>query len=888
MATGTNKPTNALAGLTTNGGQIQVATTQTNPSTLGNITVSQNVSTTPFSTNGNKSGGEIDFRTAPGDQFTLNNSAAINSSVAPGDPTATPGNIVVLADLMSLGAAVNPGTISTGSTTKGAVVLGPTTLNRGITLGATAAGQLNLAQGDLGAVMNAALLQIGYRTASGTQFDGNITIGDTAGNKTITIDGTKVPTVELVTGTQSGTGGTIIEPTTTDGIVASSLGLLAGGDISLRDATKTDHLAGYSDGGNFTFFGAPLTAPASPGRPTVTVDTLLPTTQQVQLNTPVTALVQSQDLDPTATNNVMPDHFLDPKLSGVVVPETKNIILGVVLGGLASGDLVLNAPVNAYGDQAANPVGSGSPVLGTAGTTAQIGLAAGGGKITQTSTGLIYGAALEVLAGGSVNLTQPNRIGQTDAGGGSPPNPPASAAGLVAARAFIPGGSVAIRDDNASLQVDSLQVSTADAKGGVTLVPLAGVMTANGNIILETTTAGGLIFNQPVNAGSGSIALGSAATITQSATGTIITTATGAGAGLEIVAKDQVSLGAFGAANASNQIAQLAGLIMPPVSPGVNESFVVASNNQSMTVVGPLDIVDVFSNHVLVPVGVSKGTPQIAITGVTTNNANVGLRVTGTGDLTLASDVNVNAVGSSAAVGLETNNGSVIETTGRVIAPNLLVIGGGPVNMLISGGNNVTTLAAEVTAANASFAFAAASGLKVGQLGNNSFFETSAYVSPPPASGHTNDNILKFGTLAGVVTNGGNILLTTANGGDLELDQPVNANNFLGGLLPTTVLQGSPGAIGLYSAGNIVQLTTGATGGAPNNGLIYGSQLLAMATDTVSLGAANRLGKNDVGGVAQVAGVLAGHVTTQGNNFAFADDEASLTVGSVTVSATGF
>jgi filamentous hemagglutinin family protein len=61
--------------------------------------------------------------------------------------------------------------------------------------------------------------------------------------------------------------------------------------------------------------------------------------------------------------------------------------------------------------------------------------------------------------------------------------------------------------------------------GGPATNPLAGVTTAGGNILLETTTSGNLALSQPVNAGSGVVTLNSAGTITEPAGG-LITAAT--------------------------------------------------------------------------------------------------------------------------------------------------------------------------------------------------------------------------------------------------------------------------------------------------------------------------------------------------------------------------
>jgi hypothetical protein len=133
----------------------------------------------------------------------------------------------------------------------------------------------------------------------------------------------------------------------------------------------------------------------------------------------------------------------------------------------------------------------------------------------------------------------------------------------------------------------------------------------------------------------------------------------------------------------------------------------------------------------------------------------------------------------------------------------------------------------------------------------------------------------------GVVTDDANIILATTNSkslnlsgteGTLSLTQQVNANN------GTTVLGAMPGEIGLSSVGTVSQ---------SGSGLIIGATLDVLAADTVSLGLANRLGENDqpanASGVAQTSGIVTGDVTTTGQGFAFTDDRASLTVGTVSL-----
>ena len=214
---------NGLRGITTNDGQIALATTVS-----GGITANQQISSI---------GGEIDIAVAPGSGFTNNT-----------DSTATPataissgnGNVVILADSMTFAAnsTINAGT--------GTVVLGPATTGDNIVLGAPgSAGTLGLQTADL-ATITAGMLEVGYRTqAAGPSFTGGTSIGGAAG---ITLNPTDIPTLLLVTG---GAGGTITqtEPITFSA-AGGSLGVITGGTATLNGANTAGTFAGYADNGS--------------------------------------------------------------------------------------------------------------------------------------------------------------------------------------------------------------------------------------------------------------------------------------------------------------------------------------------------------------------------------------------------------------------------------------------------------------------------------------------------------------------------------------------------------------------------------------------------------------------------------------------------------------
>jgi len=145
----------------------------------------------------------------------------------------------------------------------------------------------------------------------------------------------------------------------------------------------------------------------------------------------------------------------------------------------------------------------------TAGTT--VGLASAG---TVTQTPPIIASSLAILSADSVSL------------GGD-----LNWVGTLAAKVMKSGASFVFRDDGTNLTIGTV--------GSESTGTLLGVITNGGNIILETTTSGNLVLNQPVNANGGSLGLASAGTITQSMTGVIVASE------VEILSKERVSLGAF-------------------------------------------------------------------------------------------------------------------------------------------------------------------------------------------------------------------------------------------------------------------------------------------------------------------------------------------------------
>ena len=423
-------------GITTNAGSIGLATTGS-----GAIAISSPVSS---------GGAEIDIAAAPGSGVT--NTAAISSGG---------GNIVILGDTMSLsGGTLNAGTIGT-------VVLGPATTTDAIALGAASGpGVLGLVQADLSSV-TAEMLQIGYRNEDATaSLDGNVNL-----STALTLSTSNIQALALVTGGALGTvtqtaGATLTFP-------GGTLGVIAGGDVSLALTNSVGIVAALTDGGagSFAFInGAALSVGALP--------------------------VQQLGVAVSSTTGLASS-------AGFAVPvNTAGALAGItVVGGATTGSIVLET--TGAGDLTLNqPVNANNGLTTLLTSPGQVGLQAFG-NIIQASGGAITGAGLEALAGGSVTLdVTANQIGNS--GGATTP-------GLLAGSAAT--GSFALSDAKA-LQVDSFAVSA----GATTLATTTGVTTTNSDIDLQSA---GLILNQPLAAGAGVVRLVESGAVSQVAAGAI-------------------------------------------------------------------------------------------------------------------------------------------------------------------------------------------------------------------------------------------------------------------------------------------------------------------------------------------------------------------------------
>jgi hypothetical protein len=221
---------------------------------------------------------------------------------------------------------------------------------------------------------------------------------------------------------------------------------------------------------------------------------------------------------------------------------------------------------------------------------------------------------------------------------------------------------------------------------------------------------------------------------------------------------------------------------------------------------------------------------------VTTNNANIGLRVTTLGDLVLMANVDA----GTADVGLE-SAGAISQTAGTVTAAALEISAVGPVSL--PDANAVSVLATQVTGAGNSFLFRDDGlSLTVGTVAG--LLESGTGI---PAG----DRMLSVGNLSGVTTAGGNIEIGTTTSGDLTVAQNIDANG---------------GSAALVSAGNAVEA----------GGNVTASNLILDAVGNVFFGITETGGTVTLG-VPNDVGTLAG---SAGGIFGFLNGPA-LTIGTV-------
>jgi filamentous hemagglutinin family protein len=871
---------NSFAGVTTNGGALEVVTTATATAHANFSIVAGTSGNGPIRTTVSSGGGAITLM-AGGRGATFSNGGTINSTAA-GSAAPPPfdraGNIVILADAMAL----SSGTISArlGGTTA-SVVLGPVTPTNPTTLGTPApVGSLNLLQADLDTI-SAGMLQVGYRNSNGTpSLTGNISVVSP-----IRISTSQIPSLLLVTGgsvnQSSGAMITALTPSSPPSIPILSLGAVAGGTVSLGNANRVDTLAGLVDGAGNSFLyrndslpllvgrmlhstigvdfdatGVPSAAPITSGPlaspiagvttagGALTVTTSGTTGVNLEIDNTISShggsitlmaggiggafsnfatAIDSTSASAFAAGNIVILGDAISLTSGEGTPtinagRSGTVVLGpvtaarpIALGTGSSGTLSLFQidldTVTAgmlqigYRNENGTPfvtgnINIGTPITVNSDQVPSLLLVTGGGvsqaagaTITKlTSTSPPSSLSLGVIAGGPVALNEANHVD--------------TVAGFV----DVGTNSFLFRNDSTALTIGSVAGSTLgvafDATSGIPSAavmtgsatnPLSGVTTANGNILLETTASGSLALTEPVIAGTGSVGLASAGTLTQDPAPIVA-------ASLAISSAERVSLGAFGGTSDLNQVRTLAAQVR-----NAGESFVFRNDAANLTI-GTVDVTDSSGVHLRALPG--------PLSGVMTNNANIALRVTSSGDLQLTRNV----IAGTAGVGLE-SAGAILQTGGAVTGSTLEVSAVGSVSLPRS--NAVSVLAGQVTDLPMPNSFVYRNDGRSLTVGTVPTLLESGAETPP------NNQMLSVAGLSGVTTVNGAITLQTTTSGNLVLNQSVNAGT---------------GLVTLTSVGTITEPAGGLIAAATLTGSSVGGATLNQTNLVTNLGAFTNTG----------------------------------------------
>ncbi len=535
-------PNSTIRGITTNDGRIAVATT-----TSGGVTANQQIAST---------GGEVDIAVAPGSTFTNNtdNTAGPATAISSGN-----GNVVVLADSMTFAAN---STINAGS---GTVVLGPATTGDSIVLGApSSAGTLGLQTSEL-ATITAGMIEVGYRTEAATaSFTGGISVGGAG----ITLNPLDAPVLVLVTG---GAGGTVTqtEPITFSA-AGGTLGIIAGGNVTLNGANAVSTFAGFADNASTISFtnNGPLTVGAAPAEKLgVAVDpatglassapmssgTGLPSNPlagvtaigggNVTVATSTGNLTLGSDVTATGQTVTLASAGTIDQTGGVITAGTQT---GSSVGGasLTLGNLV--GLFGSFTDTGAGSTGIAFTDAQTLGTTGTVSSASGPITLTTKGTGsnLTLGGAV-TASGNTVTLDSAGTIGQT----GGVITAATLTGNSVGGASLIQGNLVTSLGAFTDTGADSTGIAFTDAEAFGTT---GTVSSASGPVTLTTTGAGSnLTLGSDVTANGQTVTLTSAGTIDQTDGAISASTLTGSSAGGTTLTDPNVigTLGPFTAAS---------------------------------------------------------------------------------------------------------------------------------------------------------------------------------------------------------------------------------------------------------------------------------------------------------------------------------------------------
>jgi hypothetical protein len=459
-----------VAGVTTNGGVITVSTV------AGNLTVNNAVAAGAAAVN----------LTAGGTSNTLDNNTAVtgNAATLRGDRI----------DLIG-------GTVNTGT---GRVILRSDASSRAIDLGSTTdtAAALELSDAELDTITTTGVLQIGESTA------GAISI-------TAAINALNVSTISLITGgaiTQAVVG-TITE---------TSLGLQAGGAITLNSANDVGTLAGNSTGGTIQYTDANaliinvvdgvtgVTTTGGNGNISIDVDTGVLT-----INAVVTAngdgnITLNADLGAITQGAVVSSTSGDLLIMGDSLAQNANITTGDVGANIGTVTLTADAGGITMADLTTTAAGTGQIVYTATGSVALSLLnTAGSVTVTAGSGSSVIGAitdntALETanIVAGTVTLNAETGIGATGVGD------------IETTITTLTATNATAGDINLT-ETDSITLNSVVASAGNVVV------TSGAAMVVTSVTAGGAGNDVTLTASTGNMTLGTltaADTLTLTAT----------------------------------------------------------------------------------------------------------------------------------------------------------------------------------------------------------------------------------------------------------------------------------------------------------------------------------------------------------------------------------
>ncbi|HZK90680.1 MAG TPA: filamentous hemagglutinin N-terminal domain-containing protein, partial [Stellaceae bacterium] len=473
---------------------------------------------------------------------------------------------------------------------------------------------------------------------------------------------------------------------------------------------------------------------------------------------------------------------------------------------IVAGTITQNVALSVNGVLALTSTGSGALTLPFGLSAPNIELSSAG-AISQ-SAGIIDPTSLSVVSGGPVSMLDANTVDS------------------LAFKVTGTGNSFAFNDTATPLTITTVAQMSGPA--------IVGGTTANGNIILQTTTSGDISIVQPINAGTVQIGLSSAGAIGESGSGGVI------GGALEALAANSVTL-----STANNQIgtALATGLVSGKVTNSGQSFFLVVDYGLAT------------ANLQVDTVGVTAGSlsltsqPGVQIAG---GAAAITLEVNGGGptggNLLLNAPVNANGGSSNLGatpgqIALASQEGVVSQNANGPIVGSALLAIGNTNNTPLTGTNNAVNLTAAANLVGTSAAPGQLAGNVITQ-GNFAFVDTAA-------NGLETANLTLIGNVKGITTpatlphdislatTAGSITVTngnglTSNGGAIDLSVAPNGNY---GII-------NQGAIA-SSGGNIVLigdfLSLGGSTGTVNAGA--GTVVLGPATTSlgITLGSASNL-----------------------------------------------